>query len=113
VTSVLHAAAVTVGPLGDGVEHAAWSEDGGDGPNLIILRRAGDQDGYTLIINDNPHMGGVLAFEVEPGDTRLTLTAGAARELGVEQDVALQYSAELVDEQQLRATLGRLLGLAN
>ena len=68
--SILDAAAVTYGPLSDGIEHAAWSEDGGDGPNLIILRRAGDPDGYCLIVNDNPRHGGVLAFEVRPGEQR-------------------------------------------
>jgi hypothetical protein len=109
MTSILDAAAVTVGPLGDGVEHAAWSEDGGDGPNLIILRRHRDPDGYTLIVNDNPRFGGVLAFEVSPGETRLTLTAEAAAELGVQRDVSLRYDLSAVAENELRAALGRLL----
>jgi hypothetical protein len=110
VTSILHAAAVTVGVLSQDVEHAAWSEDGGDGPNLIILRRHADPDGYTLIINDIPRFGGVLAHEVVPGETRLTLTAEAAHELGVERDVVLRYDPTAVDADELRAALGRLLG---
>jgi hypothetical protein len=109
VSSVLDAAAVTCGLLGEGTEHAAWSEDGGDGPNLIILRRAGDPHGYTLIINDVSYTGGVLAYQVEAGETQLTLTAEAAHELHVEQAVALRYPASALDEDELRATLGRLL----
>lgn len=108
--SILNAATVTFGPLGEGIEHVAWSEDGGDGPNLIVLRRAGDPDGYTLIVNDNPRQGGVLHFDIESGETRLTLTADAAQELGVEREVALRHAPAEVDSDALRAALSRLLG---
>jgi hypothetical protein len=109
VPSTLDAATVTIGLLGDGVEHVSWSEDGYDGPHLLVMRRFGDPDGYCVIVNGNPHYGGVLAFDVTPGETALTLTAGAADELGLERAVTLRYDPESVDAGELRAVLGRLL----
>jgi predicted aspartyl protease len=111
VASVLDAVAVTYGRLAEGIEHAAWSEDGGDSPNLIILRRAGDPDGYTLIVNDNPRYGGVLDYEVNTGETRLALTAEAAHELGVERDIRLRFQASAVEASGLRSALAMLLML--
>jgi hypothetical protein len=107
--SILDAGAVTVGTLDGGVEHASWSEDGFEGPHLLILRNPSDRDGYCVVVNGRPNYGGVLAAEVAPGETRLTFSADAAHELGLEREVTLRYDLTLVDDEQLRATLTRLL----
>lgn len=112
--STLHAGAVTVGPLDDGIEHAAWAEDGLeglDGTHLILLRRMGDPAGYCLVVNGIPHYGGVLAWEVGDGETRLTLDRGAAADLGLERDVVLQHLPGAVDCAVLHAVLGRIVGV--
>jgi hypothetical protein len=113
MTSILHAGAVTVGPLDNGLEHAAWAEDGLeglDGTHLILMRRTGDPDGYCVVVNGIPHYGGVLAWEVEGDETRLTLDRGAAADLGLERDVSLQHLPGAVDTDVLKAVIGRLLG---
>jgi len=111
VPSILDAATVTLGPLGDGIEHVSWSEGGYDAPHLLIIRNVADSDGYCVIVNNNPHYGGVLAFEVEPGETRLTLSAQAAHELSVERTVTIRYEPAAVDTGHLGITLGKLLDL--
>jgi len=110
VPSILDAATVTFGPLGEGIEHVGWSENGYDGPHLLIIRDLSDSDGYCVIVN-NPHYGGVLVFEVDPGETRLTLGAEAAQEVSLERVVTIRYDPAAVDPGHLRRALGRLLDL--
>jgi hypothetical protein len=109
--STLDAASLTLGPLGEGIEHVGWSEDGYDGPHLLIIRDHADPDGYCVVVNNNPHYGGVLTFEVDPGETRLTFSAQAAQELGLETVVTIRYDSVKVDPGLLRDALERLFDL--
>ncbi len=99
-----------MGVLEDGIEHVGWSEDGADGPHLIVMRDFSSDDGYCLVTRGGTFYGGVTSVRVEPGETSFFFSTQAADALDLGTTVAIRYPEQAVDEARLRATLESLIG---
>ncbi len=104
----LVAAAVTLARLEDEFEHVGWSEDGGDGDHLIVMRGPDDDD-YCLVTAAGTTYGGVTDYSAQPGRTVLTLSMAAAEDLDLQPTVVLEYDPEGVDSAAFCTALEHVL----
>jgi hypothetical protein len=98
---------VTMGPLEFGVRHVGWSEDGQKGEHLIVSRGRDDPD-YCLITQSGTTYGGVTRCQVSDGKTELSLSEAAARLLGTETHIRIEYPEDAAPADELVGALSQL-----
>ena len=74
--------------------------------SALILQRVGDQY-FLLTDTETTTLGGVDAWQLAEGWLKLTLSAAAAKQLGVHVDVLIQFAPVHTDT--VRSALARIL----